>query len=166
MPKPDEVNFKMLNEMLDMANFVVDPAAYNQIKSQSRSAADSHYRYEELKNSVKSLMESFNEAMVRTIKDWFRLAKKNLPPKIKFPIKTDTDKNVEWETLDIARLETNMLFETEFNSIANINRILERSQLMEFVQNSRILAEDPITQKYLLNNVKIINIMSELYNRP
>lgn len=166
MPKPDDVNFKMLNEMLEMANFVVDPASYNQIHSQSRSAADSHYRYEELRNSVKSLMESFNEAMVRTIKDWFRLAKKNLPPKIKFPVKSDDSKNVSRETLDVARLENNMLFETEFDSMANINRILERSQVMEFVQNSRILAEDPITQKYLLDNAKIINMMSELYNRP
>ncbi len=166
MPKPDEVNFKMLSEMLEMANFVVDPASYNQLKSQSRSAADSHYRYEELKNSVKSLMESFNKAMTRTIKDWFILAQNNLPPKFKFPFRNDSDNNIERNTLDVDKLKSNMLFETEFDSIANINRILERSQIMEFVQNSRILWEDPITQKYLLNNKEIIKVLSYLYNQP
>lgn len=140
MPKPDEVNFKMLSDMLDMANFVVDPASYNQLKAQSRSAADSHYRYEELKNSVKSLMQSFNKAMVRTIEDWFILAKNNLPPKFRFPVKSGTDgKNVEWKNLNLDDLKNNMIFETEFDSIANINRVLERTQLMELVQNAKLL---------------------------
>jgi len=166
MPKPDEVNFKMLSEMLNMANFVVDPASYNQINSQSRSAADSHYRYEELKNSVKSLMESFNRAMVRTIQDRFILAQKALPEKFKFPVRTWDWSNIKRDEINLDLIKSKMLFETEFDSIANINRILERSQIMEFVQNSRILWEDPVTQKYLLDNKKIISVLSDLYNRP
>ncbi len=140
MPKPDDVNFKMLSDMLDMANFVVDPASYNQLKAQSRSAADSHYRYEELKNSVKSLMQSFNKAMVRTIEDWFILAQKNLPKTFKFPVRSAGDgKSITWSKLNMTDLKNNMIFETEFDSIANINRVLERTQLMELVQNMKLL---------------------------
>lgn len=167
MPKPDEVNFKMLSDMLDMANFVVDPASYNQLKAQSRSAADSHYRYEELKNSVKSLMQSFNKAMVRTIEDWFILAKNNLPNKFRFPTRRWDDwKTIVWKELNLDDLKNWMVFETEFDSVANINRVLERSQLMELIQNMKLIWEDPITWEYLLNNRKIVKLLWDLYNQP
>jgi hypothetical protein len=86
MPKLDAANFKVMNDILDMANFAISPSTYNQLQGVSRSATDSEYRFQSLRDSLRPLSESINETFTETIKDWLLMAKKNMPQKFKIAI--------------------------------------------------------------------------------
>ena len=86
MPKLDAGNFKVMNDILDMANFAISPSTYNQLQGVSRSATDSEYRFQSLRDSLRPLSESINEAFSEAIKDWLLMARKNMPNKFKIAI--------------------------------------------------------------------------------
>jgi hypothetical protein len=75
-----------MNDVLDMANFAISPSTYNQLQGVSRSATDSEYRFQSLRDSLRPLSESINEAFTETVKDWLIMAKKNMPNKFKIAI--------------------------------------------------------------------------------
>ena len=86
LPKPDVTVTKAMADILEMANFALAPSVYNQIQGVSRSATDSNFKYEGLKDAVKALMESLNELLTDAAEDFIRFMKVYMPSEFEVPV--------------------------------------------------------------------------------
>lgn len=150
LPKPDNVNFKMMADILDMANFAISPSSYNQLDGIARSATDSQFRQESLADPIRALAENINETFNETIKDWILEAKEKMPPKFTIWILGKDNKEI-FSTINLNDLESNYIFETEFDSIKDLNKTVERKQIVDFLNIINTVGTDPVTQERLID---------------
>lgn len=162
MPKLDAGNFKIMNDILDIANFAVSPSTYNQLQWVSRSATDSEYRFQSLRDSLRPLSESINEAFTETIKDWLLMAKKNMPEKFKIAILWPDQKEL-FTSMKLSDLRGNYIFETEFESLKDINKTQERWQITDFLNTIKTIWTDPTTGRRLINMELLTPHILKLY---
>jgi hypothetical protein len=162
MPQLDAWNFKIMNDVLDMANFAISPSTYNQLQGVSRSATDSEYRFQSLRDSLRPLSESINEAFTETVKDWLIMAKKNMPNKFKIAILWPDQKEL-FTSMKLSDLRGNYIFETEFESLKDINKTQEKWQLADFLNVIKTVWTDPTTWRWLINMELLTPHILKLY---
>lgn len=150
LPRPDNINFQMMNDILNMANFAIAPTTYNELSGVSRSATDAQYRNESLKDAILPLSESINESFAESLKDFFMLAKQNMPDKFKISVLGKDQKQL-FETITLADLKGNFTFEVEFDSVKDINKTVERAQLTNLINVLPQISTDPVSQRFLIN---------------
>lgn len=75
-----------MTDILDMANFTISPASYNQLQGVARSATDSNFRYEGLTDSLKALVESMNEMLTDCAEDRIKYMKAYMPEEFEVPV--------------------------------------------------------------------------------
>jgi len=132
MPVPDASVSKGMTDILNMSNFAIAPTTYSQTEWVSRSATDSQYRYEWLKDALLVLIESLNEMLTITAKEWLIDAKNNMPKKFALPVLWKTGKVKDRETIKLEDIKWEFVFEWDSESIRDINKVIERSQLVQF----------------------------------
>lgn len=164
LPKPDAVNFTMMNNLLEYANMLISPTVYNQIQTQSRSATDSEYRKEGLKSQLNDLAESYWDLFDSMLKDYIMYAKKSLN---KHEIEILNIENWEevWKKITAKRLEGNFIYETEFESLRDINAVIDRSQYLQLMDIISRVWQDPVTGQFLVNMRKFIQKWLQLFDQ-
>lgn len=165
LPKPDPTTIKAMSDILQMADFAISPSSYNQIQTVSRSATDSNLRYEWLKDSVLALMESMNEMLSNVVEDWIKEAKVNMPREFEIPVFWDDGSIKEWATIKLKDLEGKYIYEFESESLKDINKIVERSQFTELVNAVKVLGQDPLSQRWMVNNEELLRNTFDLFNQ-
>lgn len=78
------------------------------------------------------------------VDDWLLYAKSYMPEKFRVLISTDNKTRDIYKTINREMLEGNYLFETEFESLKDVNRSLERAQATEFLQSIQMIMKDPV----------------------
>lgn len=164
MPSPNEVNFKMMADLLEMTNFVVPPTTYNQLQWVSRSATDSQYRQESLRDIVRPLGDSVNNAYKIMIKNIIMELKDKLPDEfIINVIRWEYEKDYEFVNVTKEMLEGNYLFETEFESLKEASSVVDKANFVEFINVLPSIANDPITSRPLIDFEELNKYAAKLY---
>ena len=164
LPKPDAVNFTMMNNLLEYANMLIAPTVYNQMQTQSRSATDSEYRKEGLKTQLNDLAENYWELFDSMLKDYIMYAKKSLG-KHEIDILNITGGEEIWKTITAKKLEWNFIYETEFESLRDLNAVIDRSQYIQLMDIISRVGQDPVTGQFLVNMRKFIQKGMELFDQ-
>lgn len=164
LPKPDAVNFTMMNNLLEYANMLISPTVYNQIATQSRSATDSEYRKEWLKTQLNDLAENYWNLFDSMLKDYIMYAKKSLG-KHEMEIL-----NIEWwqeirKKITPKKLEGNFIYETEFESLKDLNAVVDRSQYIQLMEVINRVGQDPVTGQFLVDMRKFLSKGLELFDQ-
>lgn len=166
MPKPDQINFKMMADILDLANFAISPSSYNQLQWVSRSATDSEYRFQSLRDSIRPLAESINEMFKSLINDWLIFAKHLMPNEFTVYVTWADEKQIaKYNTITKDMLAGNYIFETEFDSLKDANKSLERSQILDYLQSLQIIMTDPVDWRVLGDMEEIFKYVSSLFSK-
>ncbi len=164
LPKPDAVNFTVMNNLLEYANMLISPTVYNQMQTQSRSAADSEYRKEWLKTQLNDLAESYGSMFNSMLKDYIMYGKKAFGNKEVEILALKDGKEVR-KKISAKNLRGNYIYETEFESMKDINNVLEKSQYLEFMDFVSKYWQDPLTNTFMLNMRKLIFKWLELFDQ-
>lgn len=163
MPSIDPSVMKAMTDILDMANFTISPASYNQLQWVARSATDSNFRYEGLTDSLKALVESMNEMLTDCAEDRIKYMKACMPEEFEVPVFWDDGSVNEWKTIRLKDLNGKYIFEFEFESIKDINKIVERWQFQDIVNSVKTLGMDPTTQTWNVDNSKLLKNGMDLF---
>ena len=164
LPKPDAVNFTMMNNLLEYANMLISPTVYNQIQTQSRSATDSEYRKEWLKTQLNDLAEDYWVLFDSMLKDYIMYAKKSLGEH-ELDILNIEEWNEVWKTITAKKLEWNYIYETEFESLRDLNAVIDRSQYVQLLDVITRVWQDPVTGRFLIDMKKILSKWLELFDQ-
>lgn len=164
LPKPDAVNFTMMNNLLEYANMLIAPTVYNQIQTQSRSATDSEYRKEWLKTQLNDLAESYWQLFDSMLKDYIMYAKKSLGSH-EIDILNITGGEEVRKKITAKKLEGNFIYETEFESLRDLNSVIDRSQYIQLMDVISRVGQDPVTGQFLVNMRKFIQKGMELFDQ-
>ena len=132
-PPLDQWLISLLQDMLEMANFAVSPTSYSDYTSQSRSAQDSQLRFEWLADSVSLLVDSVSNMLNQVAYNWLLDMSEKMPDLFEIPIYTSDWRIKEWKKINKENLEWKYLFEWWSDSIADVNDMLNKSQLQEFI---------------------------------
>jgi len=165
MPSVDPGVITSMTNILDMANFTVSPSNYNQLQGVARSATDSNLRYEWLSDALKPLIGSMNEMLTDTAEDWIEYMKEYMPEEFEVPVFGDDGSVNEWKTIKQKDLEWKYIYEFEFESIKDINKIVERSQFTEIVNAVKTLGQDPVTQRRQVKNSDLLRNWLDMFNQ-
>lgn len=163
MPWPDQVNFKMMSDLVDMASFTISPSNYNQIEWVSRSASDASYRQDALRDVILPLSENIGEWMTRMLEQRLLLAKEKMPPKFKIWM-FGKDAKLLFRVIDSASLEWNYIYQTEFESVKDINKSNERQKLVELINVIEKVWLDPATNRRLIDMEKFTPYVLSLFS--
>lgn len=164
-PNPSEVNFAMMNDIMNMIDFAVSPTSYNELQWVSRSATDSEYRFQSLRDALKPLSEHVNDMIWHLVDDWLLMWKEYLPETMRVMIKSENKKKNEYQTITREALAGNYIFETEFDSLKDVNRSLERSQASEFLNSLNMVMKDPVDWRVLVNMEEVLTYITSLYSK-
>lgn len=164
LPKPDAVNFTMMNNLLEYANMLISPTVYNQIQTQSRSATDSEYRKEWLKSQLNDLAESYGQLFDSMLKDYVMYAKKSLGKNELEILNINWGEEI-WKKITAKRLEWNFVYETEFESMRDLNAVIDKSQYIQLMDIISRVGQDPVTWQFLVNMKKFISKWLELFEQ-
>jgi len=164
MPKPDAVNFKMMADILSMADLAIQPMGYWQFQTQSRSATDSEYRKEWMKDWLLALSESFWECFTKSLEEFLYRWKKYLPEEFLVAVIGEDGKE-SWKKINRLSLEWNYIYETEFESYKDIEKIVDRSQFIQLMDVISKMWNDPVTGRRLVNMEKVLWKWFELFGQ-
>ena len=156
MPSVDPGVITAMTNILDMANFTISPSNFNQLQWVSRSATDSNLRYEWLSDALKPLIASMNEMLTDCAEDRIRYMKEYMPEEFEVPVFGADGSVNERKTIKLADLDGKYIYEFEFESIKDINKIVERSQFKELVDSVKTLGQDPTTQRWTVKNEDLL----------
>ena len=163
MPSIDPSVMKAMADILQMANFTISPSTYNQLQWVSRSATDSNFRYEWLTDSLKTLIDSMNDMLTDTAEDWIKYMKTYMPAEFEVPVFWDDGTVKEWKTIRLKDLEGKYIYEFEFESIKDINKIVERWQFWDLINAVKTLGMDPTTQTWNVDNQQLLKNGMDLF---
>ena len=90
------------------------------------------------------------------------MAKKNMPTKFKIAILWP-DQNELFAAIKLSDLRGNYIFETEFESLKDINKTQERWQITDFLNTLKTIGTDPTTWRWLINMELLTPHILKLY---
>ena len=92
-------------------------------------------------------------------------ARTKMPASFKVPVFGKDNVISERQKVTQKDLEGKYIFQWESESLKDINKIVERSQMTEFINFANAFAQDPVKQRRLMDNEKIISDGLELFNK-
>jgi len=164
MPKPDMSISKWMTDILNMSNFAISPTTYGQTEWVSRSATDSQYRYEWLKDALLMLITSMNEMLTITAQERLSDAVINMPSKFSLPVLNKSWKVDDRKEIQLEDIQWKFIFERDSESIRDINKVVERSQLAQLTSFLKTFWQDPITQRRMIDSEKLLQQWVDLFN--
>lgn len=106
-----------------------------------------------------------NEMLTDTAEDRIRYMKAYMPEEFEVPVFWDDGSVNERKTIRLKDLEWKYIYEFEFESIKDINKIVERWQFGELVNAVKVLWQDPASQTWNVNNQQLLKNGMNLFNQ-
>jgi len=166
LPAPDPAVSRAMSDILEMVNLVIAPSMYNQLQWISRSATDSQFRFEWLKDSILTLVVSMNEMLTNVAEEWIEEAKIKMPNNFKIPVFKEKWWVKERIDISIEDLKGQYIFEWDSESIRDVNKVVERSQLRDLTEFLKTFGNDPHTGQWLIDTRKLLEEWLILFNQP
>ena len=104
-----------------------------------------------------------NEMLTDTAEDWIEYMKEYMPEEFEVPVFGDDGSVNERKTIKQKDLEGRYIYEFEFESIKDINKIVERSQFNDIVTAVKTLGQDPVTQRRQVKNEDLLKNGLDLF---
>ena len=161
IPTANAELFRLANDILSTSHVLRWHFNYSQFETQTRVKPDAEMRRKTLADSIVTLSESIWEALNRVNDELVLIAKQKWIEKIDF-YNIENNKQV-WESITKDQLDSNYLFETEFESIKDLNLSIEREQLIEFLWYINMLGRDPVSWRFLFDMEKLIPKVIEMF---
>lgn len=151
--------------MLEMAQFNVAPATYSDFKTQSRSAQDSMLRFEGLSDTVSLFIDSMSSMLNEVAQAWLLDMQSKMPEIFELPIFDKAGLIKSWKKIKREDLEGQFIFEWVSESIRDINTLVEKSQLPEFINSISTFAMND-QGKSIIDKEKLLKYICDLYQVP
>lgn len=97
-----------------------------------------------------------NEMLTDCAEDRVRYMKEYMPEEFEVPVFGEDGSVAERKTIKLSDLDGKYIYEFEFESIKDINKIVERSQFQELVNTVKTLGQDPTTQRRTIKNEDLL----------
>lgn len=163
---PPPLNWEVINtlqNMLEMASFMVTPASYWDYQTQSRSATDAWFRIQSLNDSIIMLADSITEALNMCFESLLEQMKDKMPDKFLLPISKDDEK--QWAKISKEDIELNSVYERSSDSIREADKATQRAQLPEVINAISMAAQDE-NWRSLLDRDELMKYIVELWDMP
>lgn len=161
-PSVDQGTITILQNMLEMAQFNIAPSTYADYNTQSRSAQDSMLRFEGLADTVALFIDSMSRMLNEVAQAWLLDMQKKMPEIFELPIFDNKWVVKGWKKIKRSDLEWAFIFEWASESIRDVNTILEKNQLNEFLSALAAFATDD-DGKTLIDKKKMLKYITSLY---
>ena len=132
-PALDQGIISTLQDMLEMANFSIAPTSYSDYDSQSRSAQDSQLRFEWLADTVALLVDSISNMLNEIAQNWIIDMYNKMPDLFEIPIFNSNWSISAWKKIKKEDLSGKYVFEWSSDSIADVNDLLKKSQIDQWL---------------------------------
>lgn len=163
---PPPLNSEVINtlqNMLEMASFMVTPASYWDYQTQSRSATDASLRIQSLNDSIIMLADSITEALNMCFESLLEQMKDKMPDKFLLPISKEDEK--QWAKISKEDIELNSVYEWSSDSIREADKATQRAQLPEVINAISMAAQDE-NWRSLLDRDELMKYIVELWDMP
>lgn len=132
-PALDQWIISMLQNILETANFSIAPTSYSDYQSQSRSAQDSQLRFEWLNDTVSLLVDSVSNMLNQIAQNRLLDMQWKMPDLFELPLYNSKWNIQWWKKINAKALEGKYIFEWASDSIADVNDIINKAQLNEYI---------------------------------
>lgn len=164
-PSLDQGIISTLQNMLETANFSISPTSYSDYESQSRSAKDSMLRFEGLSDSVSLLVDSISVMLNEIAQNWLVDMKDKMPELFSLPVYDSKGMIESWKKMKRTQLEGKYIFNWASDSIADVNKLVEKSQLTDYMNALLRVGQQP-DGSYMIDVKKLLDHINGLYNGP
>lgn len=101
-------------------------------------------------------MDSINTMLNHVANEWILEARAKMPQSFKVPVFGKDSSISERQKITQKDLEGKYIFQRDSESLKDVNKIVERSQMAEFINFTNAFAQDPTKQRWLLDNEKLL----------
>lgn len=164
-PSLDQGIVSTLQNMLETANFSISPTSYSDYESQSRSARDSMLRFEGLADTVSLLVDSISKMLNQIAQNWIEDMQNKMPALFELPVFNSKGSIEEWRKIKREDIEGKYIFEWASDSIADVNQIVEKGQLQEYMNAILQVGIQPDGSS-MVDKEKLLKYINELYKGP
>lgn len=132
-PALDQGIISTLQNMLETANFSIAPTSYSDYDSQSRSAQDSQLRFEGLADTVALLVDSVSNMLNQIAQNRLIDMQDKMPELFEIPVYNSKWLIEWWKKVNRKALDWKYIFEWASDSIADVNDLVNKSQLDQYI---------------------------------
>jgi len=168
--KPNSNWFELINSLIQYTEYSEWPNQYSMGGVPvERSATGASLKAQIIKQRLKPLLDNVNESLTEIIRKLSLLLMNYLNKQWKKTLEV----RITWEdwylfkdiTIDDILWQYDVIL--ELNSLKSTTMEVERSQLVEFIQQTlQLLDKDPVRQRQLIDRVPLIKKLIKLYNLP
>lgn len=163
---PPPLNSEVINalqNLLEMASFMVTPASYWDYQTQSRSATDSNFRTQSLNDSIIMLADAITDSLNLCFESLLEQMKDKMPDKFLLPISKKAEQ--QWATISKEDIELNTVYEWSSDSIREADRESQRAQVNEFLNWMLSVASDE-TWRTVIDRENLVKYFIDLWDLP
>ena len=163
---PPPLNSEVINalqNLLEMASFMVTPASYWDYQTQSRSATDSNFRTQSLNDSIIMLADAITDSLNICFESLLEQMKDKMPDKFLLPISKKDEQ--QWATISKEDIKLNSVFEWSSDSIKEADREADRAQVNEFLNAIISVATDE-TWRTVIDRENLVKYFIDLWDLP
>jgi len=163
---PPPLNAEVINalqNLLEMASFMVTPASYWDYQTQSRSATDSNFRTQSLNDSIIMLADAITDSLNICFESLLEQMKDKMPDKFLLPISKKDEQ--QWATISKEDIKLNSVFEWSSDSIREADKESDRAQVNEFLNAIISVATDE-TWRTVIDRENLVKYFIDLWDLP
>lgn len=163
---PPPLNSEVINalqNLLEMASFMVTPASYWDYQTQSRSATDSTFRTQSLNDAIIMLADAITDSMNLCFESLLEQMKDKMPDKFLLPISKKAEQ--QWSTITKEDIQLNVVYEWSSDSIKEADRESQRAQVAEFLNWMLSVASDE-NWRTIIDRENLVKYFIDLWDLP
>ena len=163
---PPPLNSEVINalqNLLEMASFMVTPASYWDYQTQSRSATDSNFRTQSLNDSIIMLADAITDSLNICFESLLEQMKDKMPNKFLLPISKKDEQ--QWASISKDDIKLNTVYEWSSDSIREADRESQRVQVNEFLNWLLSVASDE-TWRTVIDRENLVKYFIDLWDLP
>ena len=163
---PPPLNSEVINalqNLLEMASFMVTPASYWDYETQSRSATDSQFRIQSLNDAIIMLADWINDALNECFESLLEQMKDKMPDEFLLPISRNDEQ--QWAKISKEDIQLNSVYEWSSDSIREADMESQRAQVNEFLNAIISVATDE-TWRTVIDREALVKYFIEIWDLP
>jgi hypothetical protein len=115
-----------------------------------------------LKDINRQLSDSINDSFNSLVNDWLLFAQKWMPEKFRIFVVGEKGKQT-YPLIKRDYLMANYVIETEFDSVRDVNKAIERDNILKLLNILPSISKDPIDNRVLVDMEKLFKEVTELF---